>query len=365
VTGSPGLDTPLLDRVVPRVDGWRQAATGPASATGSYKEWMHFCVGLPTDPPGHLLVNVNVTERVLAGGPERVARLIALAAVPGQDAGVGWVGGVHAFADGDVSGRSGDVRLRLGDNHLDWREGGFELALHTEDLRARLRLRPRTLPTAASRVSFGDTHAIHWVVMPRLEASGWVQPAGQPRLSLDRALAYHDHNWGNFSWGGDLAWEWGFAHPADARCPYSVVFVRVSDGGRHRTLSQAALVWRGDGLVRTFQDRELAFALSGVHRGPRPLTLPGVASLLVPGATSGVPARVEVQAGGQREAGQRDRVRIGFDTTSRARVAIPSDVDPFKLVLLNETSGAAQVSGAVAGETFAFDGPAMMEFVRG
>jgi hypothetical protein len=286
-----------------------------------------------------------------------VARLIALVAKPGAS---GWVGALHTFADGDVFARSGDVRLRLGGNHVDWRDGCFEIALDTSEVRGRLRLRPITLPTAASRVSFGSEHAIHWVVMPRLEASGWLRMGSGPPLALERAPAYHDHNWGHFRWGGDLAWEWGFAHPEDPRCAESAVFVRVSDGGRHRTLSQAALIWRGDALVRTFQDRELSMTLTGIHRGPRPLTLPRAASLLVPGAGSGVPARVEMQA---RGAG--DSLRIAFETGTKARVAIPSEVDPFGLVVLNETSGTARVEGTTAGVGFAFDGPAMMEFVRG
>jgi hypothetical protein len=138
------------------------------------------------------------------------------------------------------------------------------------------------------------------------------------------------------------------------------VFVRVSDGARHRTLSQAALVWRGEALLRTFQDRELAMSLEGVHRGPRPLTLPPVASSLLPGAGSGVPARVEVRARGQD-----DELHVAFETRSKARVAIPSDVDPFGLVSLNETSGLARVRGALYGDAFSFEGPAMMEFVRG
>jgi hypothetical protein len=342
-----------IERAVPRADAWRQAPTGAASADGSYKEWMHFCVCLPGDPAGHLLVNLNVTESAGPGGITRRPRLIALGYL-GE-----WTGVVESFENERVAGRAGALDLDLGRNRLAWRDGAFELTLDAGELEAQLRLRPEVLPTVASSVSFEGGHGIHWVAIPRLEASGSVRIARQ-RIELRRATAYHDHNWGRFRWGGDLSWEWGFVNPRDPACPFSAVFARVSDRGRHRTLSQSALLWRGDALVRTFQDREIRMTLEGAHEGPRPFTLPAIASLLVPGTSAGVPARVRMDAGGRGE-----RLTVEFETRAKARVGIPSDVDPFGLLLLNETCGDARVTGSIDGEAFDFDGPAVMEFVRG
>ena len=56
---------------------------------------------------------------------------------------------------------------------------------------------------------------------------------------------------------------------------------------------------------------------------------------------------------------------VEFETSSKARVAIPSDVDPFRLVLLNETCGTARVTGSTAAGAVDFAGPSIMEFVRG
>jgi hypothetical protein len=343
-----------LERAVPRVDAWRQSPTGNPSATGSYKEWMHFCLSLPGERPGHLLVNLNVTESATPTARARTARLITLGYLDD-----GWCGQLETFAARQVAGRPGGLDLTLGANELRWREGAFHLSLATPDITADVRLEPMVLPTIASRVSFGREHAIHWVTLPRLEASGWVQLRGR-RVPLERAPAYHDHNWGDFRWGGDLAWEWGFVNPMDPRSPFNVVFVRVSDRGRHRTLSQSVLLWRHDTLVRTFEDREVRTTLEGVHGGPRPFTLPKIASLLTPGTSSGVPARVVVEARGREE-----HLRIVFETTSKARVGIPSDVDPFGLVVLNETCGEARVSGETRAGAFAFAAPSIMEFVRG
>ena len=200
---------------------------------------------------------------------------------------------------------------------------------------------------------------MHWVVIPRLEASGWVEVGGR-RLELARALTYHDHNWGHFRWGEDLSWEWGFVNPTDPACPWSVVFVRVSDGGRHRTLSQGALVWNQDVNVRTFQNREIDVRLEGTGAGPRPFTIPPIAGLLAPGASSGVPARLALRADGLD-----DELAIDYEIASGARIVVPSDVDDFGYVLLNETSGPARVRGTTRAGDFDFTGPAIVEFVRG
>ncbi len=346
---------PAIARSVTRVDAWRQSAKSAASDSGSYKEWMHFCVCLAdrTHPTGHLLVNLNVTDSLLAGARTRNPRLIALGYLGD------WTGTLETFGDDAVSGGAGGLDLFLGRNGVSWRDGAYVLVLDAAEIAADLRLRPLVPPTVPSQVSFGGRHSIAWVVVPRLEATGWVRIGGRT-LRLERASAYHDHNWGHFRWGGDLAWEWGFVNPADARCPFSVVFARVSDRGRHCTFSQSVLLWRRDSLIRTFQDREVRMTMEGAHPGPRPFTLPRVASLLLPGTSSGVPSRVLVEARGRDE-----QVTIDLVTSSKARIGIPSDTDPFRLVVLNETCGEARVKGSTRAADLDFAGPAVMEFVRG
>jgi hypothetical protein len=341
-----------LDRAVPRVDAWRGAPIGVASEGASYKEWMHWCVRLPGEAGGHLLVNLNVTE---AGAPSfrRRPRLIVLAER------AGWSGLVEDFADDAVVGSAGTLDLAMGRNSLRWQRGAFRLSLETSDIAAELTLRPLVLPTVPTRVSLGEGRSIHWVAIPRLEAHGWAR-VGAERMKLEGTTAYHDHNWGHFRWGGDLSWEWGFVNASALDDARSAVLVRVSDRGGHRVLGQSLLLWEGDSLTRTFQDRELRIALEGTDLGPRAFTVPPLASLLVPGTSAGVPA--SLTAVGTRGG---DVLGFTFETASRARVAIPSDVDPFRLVLLNETSGRARVEGVIEGQPVAFEGAGIMEFVRG
>jgi hypothetical protein len=342
-----------MDRAVARLDGWRRPLAEGASSAGSFKEWMHFCVRLPGESPGHLLINLNVTERRLVRTVQRTPRLIVLC-----DAGH-WTGEMREFAPEDVHGSPGRVDVSMGPNVLRWKNGAYELDIVTPRIQAVLKIVPLVLPTVTSSVSFGPGHAMHWVVVPRLEADGYLIADGT-RIELSRASTYHDHNWGHFRWGEDLSWEWGFVNPTAAECPWSVVFVRVSDGLRHTTLSQGTLLWKNDVNVRTFQNGEIAVRLEGTHDERRPFTLPPIASLLVPGSSSGVPRALKLKAEGNEE-----HLILDYDVASGCRIGVPSDVDDFRTVLLNETSGPARVRGVTRAGSFDFAGPAIVEFVRG
>lgn len=342
-----------VSRAVQRLDAWRRPLDEPPSAIGSYKEWLHFCVRLPELEHGHLLVNLSFTERALGRVTVCTPRLIVLAH-DGE-----WVGSVEAFGDESASAPAGTLDVRFGSTRVRWVDGAYQLSLHTEHVRGELRLRPATLPTVKSSVSLAPGHAMHWVAVPRLAATGWVQ-IKKRRFRLNEALAYHDHNWGHFRWGRDLSWEWGFVHPSDPNCPWTVIFVRVSDGQRHRTLSQGALVWKNDSHVRTFQNHELSLRCEGCLVGLRPLTLPGSLGLLVPGAASGVPESLTLTAQGLD-----DELTLSFEPSSFARIALPSDSDPLGVVLLNETTGRARLRGRTRAGEIELEGSAVVEMVRG
>jgi hypothetical protein len=313
---------------------------------------MHFCVALPHD--GHLLVNLNVAENGWQGHGQRGPRLIALAWQRR------WWGTLTSFPEQNVNGRAGDLDVRLGANRLIWKNGAFHLSLRTTDIAAELELEPRMLPTVASSISLGGSHGLHWVVLPRLVANGWVRIGSSPREDVENAVAYHDHNWGDFRWGSDLSWEWGYVHARPSEAPWSLVVMRLAGGGGHRTVSQAVLVWRGGTLARVFHNGEVSFRGEGTAFARRLFTLPPVARLLRTGTHCGVPARFEANA-----AALGDSLTLQFEPCDGARIALPSEADPLRVVVLNETCGLARVKGRVAGETFSFGASSMMEFVRG
>ena len=313
---------------------------------------MHFCVALPGSSHGQLLLNVSRTSQVREGEVVSVPRFIALLE---RD---GWRGRLDTGEAEDVRESSSGIDFAVGGNRISWRSGSFHVSLGAPDFEVELALTPRTLPTFPTSVSLGGARSLYWVAIPRVEAPGAVRVGGE-RFGLDGALGYHDHNWGLFEWGKDLSWVWGYLHPRDARNPWTVVIARVSDASGERTLARSALLWKGPHLVRAFQSREVSLQTSGRHVRARPFTLPPIAQLLLPDFSAEVPERCHVSASGAE-----DSLDVRFEARSRARIAVPSDVDPFGLMILDEVCGDAQVRGSVGSELFEFTGPAMMEFAR-
>jgi len=83
-------------------------------------------------------------------------------------------------------------------------------------------------------------------------------------------------------------------------------------------------------------------------------------NLLVPGAASGVPERLSLKASGRE-----DWLSLSYRCEEASRIAIPADLDPVGLTLLNETVGTLVVEGSIGGRELALETPAVVEFVRG
>ena len=266
-----------------------------------------------------------------------------------------WSGFAESFALEQASWRPGEIDLRLGPHSLTWQDGRYRMRLRGS-IGAELELSPLVIPSIPTSVRLTRKHDLHWTVLPRLQVHGWVT-SGTHRTRVDAALGYHDHNWGTFQWGRDLTWEWGYVNPDDASCPFSLVLLRVRDFSRKECFSHSLLVWCGHELVRTFSGSELEITLSGLHRSEQPFTLPAPAALLLPGTSAGVPARVSVKG-----AGLGDWLELEYETSTKARLVVPSDVDAFGTVKLKESCGSARVAGQVGGAAFEFSAAAMMEF---
>ena len=130
--------------------------------------------------------------------------------------------------------------------------------------------------------------------MPRLLASGTVTARGR-RYEVRDAPAYHDRNWGRFAWGGGCAWEWATIIPADPQEPWSLV-PRIIDRRQAKVLSQSLMVWRSDRLVRKFYGPDLKVERRSALQLARPLRIPTVAALALPGSAADVPRYLDVVA---------------------------------------------------------------------
>ena len=332
-----------------RSDYWRRS---PASAGGAagHKEWSHFCV---LADPVDLLINWSLTDA--ASGQLEEPRLTMLA----RSRGGRWEGDVESFEPGEVALRAGHPDARFGDASLrfDGRDYRLRAGLRSTPLEAHLTLSPITRPAATRSVPLGGNQPMRWLVVPRLEASGTVR-VGEELHALHGAPAYHDRNWGEFGWGGDFSWEWAVVLPARSNCPWSLVYNRITDHARHRTVSQGILLWRRERHCRTFRDRELSVRGEGFLRVAGALRVPRVISLASPGSVADIPKRLEIEArcGG-------DALDVTVELDDCAQVGIPNDHDD-GVTLITETRGSARVSGHVRGEAVQLEGPTLVEFNR-
>jgi hypothetical protein len=219
-----------------------------------------------------------------------------------------------------------------------------------------LTLEPDAYPTEANNVTVEDGPPIHWMVLPRLRATGFVRIGTRTHVLRD-APAYHDHNWGSFGWGRNFAWEWGYTLPRDANNPWSLVFVRLTDRGHRHMLMQGIFLWHRGRQERVFRDGEIEVTHEGLLRPSSIFKIPRVMALVSPGLATDVPRRLTVSG---RSGG--DWVRFELVSSDVAQVVIPND-DDVGVTIINEVSGDARVEGEVRGVPIRFEGRSMCEFL--
>lgn len=142
-------------------------------------------------------------------------------------------------SDGDAPGNTGRFTRTVGDSGLPVYTLAFdicdELAPRGERLRATGELVfEAVLPEWRCNDGYnfrGKKDHHRWIVhVPRADARGYVElssPDGADarRLTLDRAVGYHDHNWGNTSIVKlTRRWHWGRAYSGD----HTLIFAQVT-----------------------------------------------------------------------------------------------------------------------------------------
>lgn len=338
-----------IERLIGRIDYFRRSPARVGGRAG-FKEWMHFCI---YSEALDLLVNFSEVDDLRPGAAGRsVARMTVLARSER------WYGGVEEIPAATTHIDGGRVSARFGDSAI-WFEGGryhLRVRLSEHAIAAELTLRPVTTPAPIHNVSVGDGPPIHWIVIPRLLASGTVWLNGQ-LYELQDSPAYHDHNWGYFGWGRDFAWEWGFGLPTEASNPWSFVFARLSNRGRTLTRMQTLLLWRGAHAACAFRDAQITVTHHGLLRPARVHKVPPVMGLLSPGSATDVPARMTITA--RNEEGSVD---VAFTPAEMAQVIIPNDAD-LGVTIINEVAGAFVLDAVVRGEPAAIRCRSIFEFL--
>ncbi len=169
-----------------------------------FKEWYHFVIHRPGR---RILINFSLTsETSRPGGAGLAARVIVIA----HDR--RWSGAIERFDDElDVSPDLGT--LVIGGNQMTVGTDGYRMLidLPRNDIRGELLLMSVSRPFIVNNQPVGDGR-MSWLFVPRMRAHGWLRMGGE-EIRFDDDVAYHDHNWGRFQWGGDFGWIWGTILP--------------------------------------------------------------------------------------------------------------------------------------------------------
>lgn len=334
-----------IARSIARHGYLRRPTLGIAGHTGR-REWLHFCAG---NRDFDLIVNLSAVDDPRAAAGERI-RLAVLVRIGDR-----WEGDVDDLA-AELAG--GHLHARFAGGEIALRDGVLRVAvaLRSRPIALDLRIAPIAFPSLASNIALAPGQQIHWLVVPRAIADGWIR-AGDHVQVVAGAPAYHDHNWGDFT-HQDFVWQWGHAIPDDPRDPISVVLTRLLDRAQATSYLQALLIWHGARQHRVFRGAELTVEPVGWLRPPRCLTIPRVGSLLAGGAVTEVPQRLRLRA-----AGDGDELHGEFIAQDVARIAVPNDHD-LGTTLIHEVVGRLRLSGSIRGEPVAVDARAVFELLR-
>ncbi|MDX1468260.1 MAG: hypothetical protein R3258_02865 [Acidimicrobiia bacterium] len=333
--------------VLDRADFFRSGLAGRRG--NAVKEWHHFVVH---SPDIRLLVNFSLSHGEAPTG-RQLGRVIVL--VHHRD----WDGWIEEVSVEDLEVSSRGVSGRFGASRLQFDDGGYlvELNLPARGLNGRLRFVPVSKPFLKNNQPLGGGR-MSWLFVPRLAVDGWVKTPSA-RFWMREAAAYHDHNWGPFRWGDDFGWQWGSALPHHTDEPWSLVFMRMTDRSHSVAQSQCLYVWHGGEPAAMFRDNAVTVTSEGSLGTAPVLTMPGIMSLLTPGTSSDVPKRIRLDA----RRGQ-DRVAVTIEPVEYARIAVPAEVGPQKVVALHEVSAAVSAHGVIGGEQMELKGSGVFEFLR-
>ncbi len=346
VAGADRMAAAILER------DYLRGSTSTIDGRRGHKEWHHFCVQAPSLD---LLANFSLSDDARPNAPAgaELARLSVLARARS------WDGDVETFERRRVQVRSGRIAVAFGENSLAFRDGAYRLrfALGDRPIAADLTLRPLVLPTLAPNIPLPAGPPLHWVIVPRLVASGVVAIDGTEHR-LRAALAYHDHNWGHFLWGHKFSWIWGFIHPIDPTVPWTIAFVRLMNRARTAALAQGLFVWRDAAASRIFRDAAVDVGIGSDWLRPAAVfKIPRVMALASPELVTDVPRTVEMRA-----AAGGDHLRFSCRGDELAQVVIPSETD-LGVTIINEVTARFAVDGRLHGEPVAFEGRGFCEFL--
>ncbi|MGC3939674.1 hypothetical protein ACOTTU_17860 [Roseobacter sp. EG26] len=327
-------------------DALRPPVTSDPTAE-AYKDWFHLNIFVPES--GHVVL-INLS---LHGPPwDRRTRVVGTALA--CDVQGVWTGGIEITSMSDSSVSLQSVFLKSISLAVS-RDG---TALHTrvqrpdDGFEAEIVAQP-SLPAGALDLTakFGSGW-IGWSAVPVMSVSGHLRIDGQD-LSLEGARAYHDHNWGRWFWGEDVAWEWGaFALDQDI----TVVVARGTDKQHFVKQPPHVFLVYGKRVIGFAPDQiDISLEMEPIVASRR---LPGALAAIHPDRRLSDLPRQLVLRGDNPNA----RFELVFETDGAAQLLLAEPMRP-GMGFINEIAGRCKLSCVIGQKSISATGLGIFEYV--
>lgn len=314
----------------------------------AYKDWFHLNVFLPES--GHVaLINMSLH------GPPWDSRSRAVGVALMSDPDGDWIGGIE-IADFAARKVEPQAMFLSTMSMAVTRDGN---ALHAkvdrpdDGFKADIVAQP-VPPGGGLDISakFGSGW-IGWNAVPVLKLSGTMVIDGE-NISLDRAMGYHDHNWGRWFWGEDVAWEWGAFSLSD---DITVVVARGTDKQHFERQPPHVFLVRNK-RVYGFTANQVSLTLDTEPSKTR-RRLPGALAAIHPDRRSpDVPQRVILRGDGPSA-----RFELSFKAHTIAQLLLAEPMRP-GAGFINEVTGTCTLSAQLDQELVRAEGVGVFEYVE-
>jgi hypothetical protein len=213
---------------------------------------------------------------------------------------------------------------------------------------------------------------INWIVAsPKMKVNGKLTTVDGKTYTLKNARGYHDHNWGYWSWGDDLGWDWGQTTQTKNSLngndlgKYSLNFGNTTDASYTQSFSSVLRLWRNREIVATFSGSDIQIIHSNFYIDIVPI--PYLNAYMLPGSFP-LPLNTDILVSSDSD----DYLNITFTTEqghcAPLPVAVPAIENGMPLLkyrIIWEMIGTYQVDGEIDGKPISYTADGFMEYVTG